>query len=553
MLSRKGDRTIKLKRARQIVQILAILLFFFLIIQTEYRGTNQLQYPVRIFLDFDPLILVSTLLSARGIPTGLPAAMGLSLVLVAVTALMGRVFCGWVCPFGIINHFVGWLKRKRKAKKKDFLEKDRYSAWQKWKYWLLTGLLVASLFSVQVTGIFDPLSLVIRSFAVAVNPAINFMLRAFFDAVYFLGIDFLTGITEPVYDLLKDSYLSFNQPHFSYTVLIGLIFVGILLLNLIRFRFWCRYICPLGALLGVIGRRSALQLKVSDKCTGCNNCVTQCPAAAEPQAKKGGKDHDWRPSECIYCWNCVAECPTNALSFKWTLPFKRAKTTGVDLSRREFVASSVAGLLAVPVLRTGTRYKDHYADPSLIRPPGSLIEKEFLQRCVRCGECMKVCLTNVIQPVFTEAGLEAMFTPKLDMKAGYCEYNCTLCGQVCPTGAIRELREEERSEIKIGTAFIDKNRCIPYQMGNDCIVCEEHCPTPEKAIWFEYKEMLNDYGERKVIKLPRVNMKNCIGCGICENKCPVVDIPAIRVTSVGETRDPNHQMLLEVSASDSYY
>ena len=90
-------------------------------------------------------------------------------------------------------------------------------------------------------------------------------------------------------------------------------------------------------------------------------------------------------------------------------------------------------------------------------------------------------------------------------------------------------------------------------MGNDCIVCEEHCPTPEKAIWFEYKEMLNDYGERKVIKLPRVNMKNCIGCGICQNKCPVVDKPAIRVTSVGETRDPNHQMLLEVSASDSYY
>ncbi len=476
----------------------------------------------------------------------------LSLVLVAITLIMGRVFCGWVCPFGIVNNIVSWYHRRRLKKlKKQKLEHDLYSEKQKWKYWLLIGLLFASLFSVQITGIFDPLSLVIRSFAVAVNPLINFALRAFFDAVYFLGFEPLTAVTEPLYDLLKESYLSFNQPHFNHAVLIGVIFLGIMILNLVRFRFWCRYICPLGALLGFLGRRTLLQLKVNKDCIGCNQCAKECPAAAEPQAKKGGKDHNWLPSECYLCWNCVDVCPTNALSFKWTQPVKREKTKGIDVSRREFVTAAAAGVATVPLLKIGADYK--YPNPGLVRPPGSIIEKEFLQRCVRCGECMKVCLTNVIQPTFTEAGFEGMFTPRLNMKAGYCEYNCTLCGQVCPTGAIEELTMEKKKQVKIGLAFINRNRCIPYQMGVDCIVCEEHCPTPEKAIWFEHKEMMNDKKEINVVKLPRVNLEQCIGCGICEHKCPIVDEPAIYVTSIGETREPDNQMLLETSAADGYF
>jgi len=523
------------------------------LIQTEYKGTNELQYPVRIFLDFDPLILLSTVFSARGIPDGLPSAMFLSIILAAVTVLMGRVFCGWVCPFGIINNFATWFKRRHQKKhpKKYNISQDRYHKNQRWKYWLLVGLLVAALFSVQLSGIFDPLSLVIRSFAIAVNPIINFVLRAVFDGLYFLGFDSITAVSEPVYDFLKDSYLSFKQPMFSYAFLIGAIFFAIVFLNLYRARFWCRYLCPLGALLGVLGRRSMLQLKVNEKCIACNKCVETCPAAAEPQAKKGGKDHDWRPTECFYCWNCVDTCPTDALSFKWTVPFKHEKTTGVDASRRGFIAAGAAAILAVPAIKIGIDKK--YPNPALIRPPGALGEVEFLQRCVRCGECMKVCLTNVIQPTFLEAGLEGMFTPVLDMKAGYCEFNCTLCGQVCPTGAIEELGVEAKQKVKIGLAFIDENRCIPYALGVDCIVCEEHCPTPEKAIWFEFREMVVKGGSKRVVKRPRIDPENCIGCGICENKCPVVDKPAIRVTSIGESRNPDNQLLLEQSTEGAYY
>lgn len=168
-----------------------------------------------------------------------------------------------------------------------------------------------------------------------------------------------------------------------------------------------------------------------------------------------------------------------------------------------------------------------------------------MNRCIRCGECLKVCLTNGLQPTLWEAGLEGIWTPRLIPKVGYCEYACTLCGQVCPTGAIRELKEAEKARVVIGLAFIDPGRCLPHAFGIECIVCEEHCPTPKKAIYFELKSVSSGReGRPRPIKLPRVDPKLCIGCGICEHKCPVADRAAILITSVGESRNQENQLFL---------
>jgi formate hydrogenlyase subunit 6/NADH:ubiquinone oxidoreductase subunit I len=129
-------------------------------------------------------------------------------------------------------------------------------------------------------------------------------------------------------------------------------------------------------------------------------------------------------------------------------------------------------------------------------------------------------------------------------RIGYCEYRCTLCGQVCPTGAIKRLTLEEKANFKIGLAMLDKGRCLPYAHAIPCIVCEEVCPTPKKAIWLDEVLVKDRDGKEIIVQQPRVDLELCIGCGICEKKCPVVDRPAIYVTSIGETRSKENQLLL---------
>jgi formate hydrogenlyase subunit 6/NADH:ubiquinone oxidoreductase subunit I len=163
---------------------------------------------------------------------------------------------------------------------------------------------------------------------------------------------------------------------------------------------------------------------------------------------------------------------------------------------------------------------------------------------------MKVCTTNGLQATFLEAGLEGIWTPILVPKIGYCEYNCTLCGQVCPTGAIRLLSQEQKRAWRIGTAWFDKNRCLPHALGQPCIVCEEFCPTPTKAIKFKETGRTS---QGQPIKEPYIDLKTCTGCGICVTKCPLVDKAGVYVTSIGETRSKKNQILLdEISGGGGY-
>lgn len=150
---------------------------------------------------------------------------------------------------------------------------------------------------------------------------------------------------------------------------------------------------------------------------------------------------------------------------------------------------------------------------------------------------MKVCIGQALHPALFEAGVIGLWTPLLVPRIGYCEYNCTLCGQVCPTGAIRQLPAAEKRKTVIGIAVFDKDRCLPFARAEECLVCEEHCPTGEKAIVFDEKELLVNSEVRRV-KIPRVVRNLCIGCGICETRCPVDGTSAIRVINENESRRP---------------
>ena len=501
---------LKVRKVRPIFQIVFLFLFFCLFISTEPRGEDEIRYPVKIFLEFDPFIALNVIFANRSF-SGISYFFVFTLF---VTVFLGRVFCGWVCPLGFINDLVAKVKSRGN---------NRERGWFRIKYFVLTSIFAASIFSLQMSGYFDPLSLLVRSLTISIYPSLVLVLDRFVDLFY--SSQFLKPFADYLYTFLKLTLLPFRTPKFSQSFFVGSLFLLILFLNMVEKRFWCKYICPLGALLGIFSFFPLIRRSISEDCVSCGKCELNC--AGGLMVKRG----KWYVSECIECFECEDACQFNAIRNGVS-----GKKEGVDLKKRHLLLSFFFGGLSVPLIRINPLYGERYFHPRLIRPPGSVEEWEFLRRCVRCGECMKVCPTGGLQPALLEAGLEGMWTPILVPRIGYCEFKCTMCGQVCPSSAIRKLSSKEKEGTKIGLAIIDKSRCIPYAFGRPCIVCEEVCPTPKKAIWFEEREVIDREGKVLKVKQPRVDPDLCVGCGICEAKCPMLGAPAIFVINVQESR-----------------
>jgi polyferredoxin/formate hydrogenlyase subunit 6/NADH:ubiquinone oxidoreductase subunit I len=531
---------------RRIIQTLFLCLFVFLLIESRlpldiYQDYSlafsaeqdlRLKQPVMFFFQLDPLVGLTSLLSGYHLINGF--LWGVSIVL--LTLLLGRAFCGFVCPFGTIHHAIGWFKPALKGDRMVGVNLKRSS--QRVKYFLLILLLVAAILGLNMTGLMDPIAFLFRSLALAVLPGIGVGIRSMFEAMANSDIK-LVNLLSYGAEVLVAPVFGYNNPAYQTAWFIGLLFLVILFLNRIRPRFWCRTLCPLGAMLGIFSRFSILRLeKYPEKCTECNLCIKHCQGAASPRP-----DQDWETAECQVCFNCFNVCPEDALAFKFKWTPKLTKKP--DVGKRAVLGGLLAGV-SLPLLGRLNGPIDNIPDPRLIRPPGALPENDFLELCQRCGLCMKVCPTNVINPTLGEAGMAGFWTPRLIMTQGYCEYTCTLCGSVCPTGAIKEITAKDKiaRPIKIGAAYIDRGRCLPWSGNAPCIVCQEHCPTSPKAIYLKKEVVTAPDGKKLQVQLPFVDLKRCVGCGICENKCPVRGLPAIRTISAGETRSLKNQILL---------
>ncbi|MBU1709430.1 MAG: 4Fe-4S binding protein [Proteobacteria bacterium] len=448
----------KIVQTRRISQLVFFVLFgWFCIVATVGESFWQIQgWPVNWLLQLDPLVAIGTVLTTHTLYRGLLWA----LATIILTILFGRFFCGWVCPFGTIHQVVGYLAH-RKASLKQKLQLNSYHNLQRLKYYLLIVFLAAAAYpshaAVLFTGLLDPIPLISRSF--------NLVLLPMLDASH--------GIT------------SVKQRFFEGGGLILIVFFLSVLANMLIPRFYCRFICPLGALFGLMTKVSLWKIsKKTLECSDCKACERDCEGGCEPSTRI-------RSSECLLCCNCLDACEDQIMTYQGV--HSNIEQPGPDISRRGFALSLVSGLISVPALNLDNRNGANYYS-SLIRPPGALAENEFLQRCIRCGQCMRICPTNVLQPVGFEYGIEALWTPALNNRIGSsgCQLNCIACGHICPTSAVRPLTFSEKigsgdfkpgGPIKIGTAFLDRGRCLPWAMDKPCIVCEENCPVSPKAVF----------------------------------------------------------------------
>jgi MauM/NapG family ferredoxin protein len=467
-----------------------------------------------IIFRIDPLIMIMISVSERVLLPGMVFAF---LMLIA-TLILGRFFCGWVCPLGTFNDGISSLRKKKRVPTDASNRKIR-----KIKYIVLGTIAFFALLGFQAAWFFDPLVIFARFVSVNFIPAITLGIDSFFIALI-QRFELYGGVYD-FYRSLKGGILGVHVYSFANSAMILSFLLCISLPVVLVSRIWCRMLCPLGALYALVAKKSWLERQTGE-CLGCQACRADCRMGAITD------DGGYRKGECILCMDCVYSCPANVTSFGWRqlLPVEKPKPdpSRGGISRRDFLLllfSSVSFL----GIRNRHALGQAIGTPSLasagvVRPPGSMPEDDFLARCIRCGNCMKVCPTNGLQPVMMEAGWEGVWTPQLVSQIGYCEFNCTLCGTVCPTGAIRKLTRSEKQSTKIGLAVVARNLCLPWAENKNCIVCEEHCPVSNKAIKLETIFS----GDKKLLR-PIVVKDLCIGCGICEKVCPLRPSRAIRV------------------------
>lgn len=489
-----------LRRACQ----LACLAAFLALLGAAFFGLTA-AWPTDLFLRMDPLIFLGTVVLGRVMLAAFIPAM----VVLAAGPLLGRAFCGWVCPMGTSLNGPDALIRRTGA--------PPGPGWKRIKYWLLALVIGAALAGLSVVFLFSPLSLITRLYGLFTYPALALGLESGLAVIHPLASEL--GLT-------RLAMAGIRTPVFATTWFIILFFAGLIIAARHAPRLWCRYLCPAVALIALTSFRPLIRRRVNDDCADCGRCAQKCPMAAIGSHPRT-TDH----TECLVCHTCAGVCPEKAITFRPGVALETAAAFSPD--RRTFVRGGLSGVamgvvnltgLASPRLRPGV---GRVRPPGLIRPPGSLPELDFLARCVGCGACAVACPTNTLQPLWLAAGWEGLFSPALLARRGPCDPHCHACAPACPTRAIRPVSREERVAVKTGTAVIDRSRCLAWEQNRKCMVCGEVCPYG--AIDFETRP-------GQPVAVPHVRENRCAGCGYCEHYCPVQNRSAINIIALGEMR-----------------
>jgi MauM/NapG family ferredoxin protein len=499
---------------QRIVQTLCLTVFLVLLWLAAFPLVTAIS--VDAFHRLDPLILVGTWIAGR---TLIPA-LWTAAIMLTLSMLLGRFFCGYICPMGTTLDITDRLIREKTSDRSTTGKPANPTVrLRQLKYQVLVFILAAGLLGISWIFLASPLSLITRFYGLLIYPAVSFMVGKT-----------LTWVRPLTYSL-DWSLLAYAQISESRYMLqwVTTTFLGAIFLCAVWSpRFWCRYLCPTGALFALFSWRPLLRRKVSDACIDCGKCQKSCPMDAI--------DKDpflTRYTECIVCETCVRVCPTDAVTFTSRHSRSPERALPFSAKRRELIYSGLAGVGSAIITSTAIHHPLASADyakvapRNLLRPPGALPETDLLARCVRCGLCMKACPTNTLQPLGLASGITGFFSPRLFARRGPCEPTCNVCGQVCPTGAIRPLPKAEKIWAKVGTAFILRHKCLAWEFDRKCLVCDEVCP-------YDAISLRRVPGLKEAI--PFVDENRCSGCGFCEHHCPVQHQAAIIVEPMNAIR-----------------
>ena len=473
------------------------------------------------------------LTSLQFIPALLSVSMGVVVGILVLTLLFGRIYCSTLCPLGTMQDGVNWLHKRRDKKAALRFGFHKPNKWLRYGVLLVSAGFIAAGVGVGV-ALIDPYSIFGRIIFQGFRPIVQAINNVF---AVFMGDWFGR---EPI----TVSWLSFV------VALVMMLLIGAL--AWLKGRRYCTAWCPVGTLLGEVSRFSLVKIDINtEKCTSCGVCGRKCKAEAIDTA-----NHRVDPSRCVVCFDCIDDCSQGAISFGVGGASSRSivvehqvktdKQSGV--SRKAFL-STVAAFASVPVMQAQRRGEAagramqhgshgehgahgehgghggqnggaHKRGPRPIAPPGVGSIENLQAKCTACNLCISKCPTQVLQPAIWEYGLQGIMQPTLKFDKGYCLYDCTLCGEVCPTGAIELLGREQKKMTRLGHAVFLKDRCVITTDNRECGNCAEHCPA-------EAIKMVRSAVDRK--KYPQIEKALCIGCGKCEYLCPAKPEKAIVV------------------------
>ena len=427
------------------------------------------------------------------LPSLLALNVGVIIGLILLTLLLGRIYCSVICPLGVFQDLVIWIRRRgEKLFKKKKTHKFKYIREHKWVRY---GVLVLSIVSIVVSG-----QMLIA--LIAPYSAYGRMIQSIVAAC-------------------------------SGSVTAALLITGLLTLIIICVCAWmwgreyCNTICPVGTTLSLLSRFSLMRPVIDESsCINCGKCGRGCKAGCIDT-----KNHKIDYSRCVDCFDCIETCQEGAIKFKRVCGSKVCAPKAdepVDEGRRAFLVTG-AVLAASAAVHAQDHMHGGLADiidkkaperSERLVPFGAGSVKNFYDHCTACQLCVSACKNGVLRP---SSDLEHFMQPVMGYENGYCRPECTACSQVCPAGAIKPVSVEQKQAIRIGVAKVNLDLCLPAQGKDSCGNCSYHCPSG--AI-----RMVRQPGSRN--QIPSVVEDRCIGCGACENLCPSRPISAITVNGL---------------------